>query len=169
MAEHVVEDVRLLEIIELRARRMKLPAGKRRLLRCSKKTSSGTRPGTATTVQPVRAYSRSFSSSKSGMPGRDRLKHLQALLERLDRAVGSAFCWRANSVSQTQWSSAVSSSQCCGTVQSAAAPGGGIGEAERAVPFGAEWLRWLLAPSGSFQTKRNPARRAGRGSDCCSY
>ena len=36
---------------------MKLPAGKRRSLRCRKKTSSGTSPGTETTVQPVRVWS----------------------------------------------------------------------------------------------------------------
>ncbi len=47
--------------------------------------SSGTRPGTETIVQPVRANSRSFSSSKSGMPGLDRLQHVEAAEEVGDR------------------------------------------------------------------------------------
>ena len=37
---------------------MKLPAGKRRLARWSKNTSSGTKPGTATICQPVAAINR---------------------------------------------------------------------------------------------------------------
>src|SRR3954471_15263029 len=108
---------------------MKLPAGKRRSERWRKKTSSGTRPGTATTVQPVRALSFSLSSSKLGTPGRERWSTSSPSSKAWTERPWSRVCWRANKVSHTQWSSAVSSSQCCGTVQSAAAPGGGVGEA----------------------------------------
>ena len=48
---------------------MKRRATNHRLARCSKYTAPGTRPGTATTVQPVPLWRRSLSSSKSGMPG----------------------------------------------------------------------------------------------------
>src|SRR3546814_15350949 len=51
---------------------MKLPDTNRRLARWSKNTSSGTRPGTATTRHPVARISRSDNSSKSGIPGLER-------------------------------------------------------------------------------------------------
>ena len=51
---------------------MNCPAGNRRFAMCSKNTSSGTRPGTATTVQPVSRFSSSLIRLKSGMPARCR-------------------------------------------------------------------------------------------------
>ena len=53
MAEHVVEDVRLLDVVELVGAADELACGKRRLARWSKKIASGTSDGTATTRQPV--------------------------------------------------------------------------------------------------------------------
>src|SRR5215468_11255237 len=46
---------------------MNWPAGKRLLARCSKNTSSGTRPGTATTCHPVCFINTSLSRRKSGI------------------------------------------------------------------------------------------------------
>src|ERR1700744_4765605 len=144
---------------------MKLPAGKLRLLRCVKKTSSGTRPGTGTTVQPVRAFSFSLSSSKLGTPGRERWSTSSPCWKASTARPWSRVCWRANNVSQTQWSSAVSSSQCCGTVQSAAAPGGGGGGATAPCRWAGAWLLLFWSIIRSFPKKKEPRLedRAGFG------
>ena len=72
--------------------RMNWPAGKRRLARCSKNTSSGTRPGTATTCQPVRFVSTSDSRRKSGIRvGADR--QVAHAVRRTRRRRGRAAAW----------------------------------------------------------------------------
>ena len=97
---------------------MKRPATNRRLARCSKNISSGTNPGTATTVQPVAFINRSFNSAKSGMPGFDSRSTSSPSRNGCATRPGSNAACRANSVSQTPCSAAVYRPQSCGIVQS---------------------------------------------------
>src|SRR3546814_1899304 len=76
---------------DLSGLRMKLPDTNRRLARWSKNTSSGTRPGTATTRHPVARISRSDNSSKSGIPGLRSEEHTSEL-QSLMRISYAVFC-----------------------------------------------------------------------------
>jgi hypothetical protein len=98
MAEHVVEHVGFLQVIELVRPTDEIARDE---------AAVGTSPGTATTCQPVNFISRSDNSSKSGMPGLDSLSTSSPRSHAFDARPGSSFACRANSVSQVACSSAV--------------------------------------------------------------
>ena len=115
MPEHVVETVGLLEIVELLARADEIADREDPLASMAKKMSSGTSPVTATVRQPVRGSRIALSPSRSGTPGCDsRNRSMPSRNGETTRVPSSSTC-RANSRSQTAWSSAVKASQHCGT------------------------------------------------------
>jgi len=67
MAEQIMEDIRLLDVIELIRLANEIAGGEAAVGKVPKNTSSGTSPGTATMVQPVRLQSVSLTRRKSGI------------------------------------------------------------------------------------------------------
>src|SRR6185312_4644948 len=95
---------------------MKLPTGKTRSESIAKKISSGTSPGTATVRQPVRGSRIAFNSSTSGTPGCDSFNRSIPSRKAETTRVPSSSTWRANSKSQTAWSSSLNELQFWGTI-----------------------------------------------------
>ena len=82
MAENVVEQVGLLEVIELLERPDEIADREVRSASIAKKASSGTSPGTATVRHPVIGSSRALSSARSGMPGCAEAQQAEPVTER---------------------------------------------------------------------------------------
>jgi hypothetical protein len=107
MAEHVVKDVRLLEIIELVGPADEITGDEAAVGEMVEKASSGISPGTATTCQPVRFIRISDSRSKSGIPGPSRFSSSRPSRNCGTTRPGRSLVWRRYSLSQVACSSGV--------------------------------------------------------------
>ena len=147
MAEHVVEDVGLLDIIEavggadeIAGREAALAQDARRRHRPA--PGRGPRPPSSRSARTAARSARRSPECRASTGAARRARGRS----RRPPCPSAPRDWRANSRSQTRCSSGVNRSQCL-----------------RDGPIGASRRSMMVSVSMGFSTKKNPARRSGRG------